>query len=225
MRIIERQERDFPKNHMLTTGGSTMLPSLRRIPLRIIAAGLASLLITITCIAQQRAFTAADYARAEKFMNYNTSPLVLRTGVRPTWMPDERFWYRIATGNGNEFILVDPARGTRNPAFDHAKLAAALSAASGKKYEAFKLPFQQFEFSSDGKTISFNVERQRWTCDLGGDQCISAADTGGNRRGGQRGGQRGGGFGANAMATSPDGKRIAFVRDYNLWVRDVATGK
>lgn len=26
------------------------------------------------------------------------------------------------------------------------------------------------------------------------------------------------------MSTSPDGKRVAFVRDYNLWVRDVATG-
>src|ERR1044072_790883 len=40
--------------------------------------------------------TASDYARAEKFMGYNTTPLVLRSGVRPTWMADgsERVWYR-----------------------------------------------------------------------------------------------------------------------------------
>ena len=31
---------------------------------------------------QPRAVTAADYARAEKFLNYNTAPLVLRSGVR-----------------------------------------------------------------------------------------------------------------------------------------------
>ena len=31
------------------------------------------------------AFTAADYARAEKFMTYNTTPLVLHSGVRATW--------------------------------------------------------------------------------------------------------------------------------------------
>ena len=119
-----------------------MIPGLRRISFRIIGAGLASFLITVTCPAQQHALTGDDYARAEKFMNYNTAPLALRTGVRPTWIADDRFWYRVATENGNEFIMVDPTRGTRGPAFDHAKLAAALSAASGGKYEAFNLPFQ-----------------------------------------------------------------------------------
>ena len=40
------------------------------------------------------ALTAADYARAEKFMGYNTTPLVLHGGVRPTWLGagDDRFW-------------------------------------------------------------------------------------------------------------------------------------
>ncbi|MBO0725107.1 MAG: DPP IV N-terminal domain-containing protein, partial [Blastocatellia bacterium] len=203
-----------------------MIPGLRRISFRIIGAGLASFLITVTCHAQQHALTADDYARAEKFMNYNTAPLALRTGVRPAWIADGRFWYRVATENGNEFILVDPARGTRGPAFDQAKLAAALSAASGAKYEAFNLPFQQIDFSADGKSISFFVERRPWTCDAQGNQCNPAPDGAGSRAEGGRGGQRGGGgFGANAMATSPDGKRIAFVRDYNLWIRDAATGK
>ena len=90
-----------------------MLPSLPRLHPRTLAVVLAGFIITVPCLAQQRALTAADYARAEKFMNYNTNPLVLRAGVRPTWLPDERFWYRIATENGNEFVLIDPARGTR----------------------------------------------------------------------------------------------------------------
>ena len=203
-----------------------MLASLRHLSFRIFAVAAASLLIAVACLAQQRALTADDYARAEKSMGYNTNPLVLRAGVRATWLPGERFWYRVTTENGNEFMLVDPARGTRGPAFDHAKVAAALSTAAGTKYDAFKLPFQQIDFSADGKTISFNVERRRWTCDVQGNQCTATADTGGNRTGGQRGGRGGGGFaGAPSMATSPDGKRVAFVRDYNLWVRDVATGK
>src|SRR5215212_3307599 len=171
-----------------------MRSSLRRLPFRLFAAGLASLLITVTGIAQQRTLTAADYARAEKFMNYNTNPLVLRAGVRPTWLADGRFWYRVTTENGGEFVLVDPARGTRIPAFDHAKLAAALSAVAGAKYEGFNLPFQQIDFSADGKTISFNIERRRFTCDVLGNQCNTVANSGGNRVAGQRGG-RGGGFG------------------------------
>ncbi len=61
---------------------------------------LTSFVATVTAVAQQRGeaprpFTAADYARAEKLMGYNTTPLVFRSGVRPTWLPDERFWYRI----------------------------------------------------------------------------------------------------------------------------------
>ena len=192
---------------------------LRRFPLYLFVTGLVTFLMTTNDFAQQRALTAEDYARAEKFMSYNTGPLVLRAGVRPTWLPDGRFWYRVTTENGNEFFLVDPARGTRNPAFDHTKLAAALSAVAGAKYEAFKLPFQQIEFSADGKTASFNVERRRFTCDLQSYQCKAGAESRNQQQ------QRGGRFGADAMSTSPDGKRTAFIRDYNLWARDVSTGK
>jgi dipeptidyl aminopeptidase/acylaminoacyl peptidase len=186
----------------------------------IFAIGMASGLMALTCLAQQQTLTAEDYARAEKFLSYNTAPLVLRAGIRPTWLPDGRFWYRVTTETGAEFVLIDPMRGTRTQAFDHTRLAATLSSTTGAKYEAFKLPFQQIDFSPDGKTISFSIERRRFTCDVTGNQCIVANDDNAARAVNQRGG-----FGANAMAISPDGKRTAFIRDYNLWVRDAATGK
>ena len=191
----------------------------------------ASLVATVPGIAQQRGgeaprpVTAADYARAEKFMGYYTTPLVLRSGVRPTWLPDERFSYRITTADGSEFMLVDPARGTRAPAFDHARLAAALSAATKTTYDAHHLPFTEFELSADGKNISVAVRGSRWSCDLPPTRCISErrpeATSGG--QGGGRGGR--GGAGARNDVLSPDRKRTAFIRDFNLWVRDVASGK
>src|ERR1700730_6341414 len=95
-------------------------------------------------VASPPAFTAADYARAEKFMTYNTTPLVLHAAVRPTWV-GERFWYRNTIVEGSEFILVDAASGTRAPAFDHAKLAAALSTAAAAKYDAGHLPFTEID--------------------------------------------------------------------------------
>jgi hypothetical protein len=58
--------------------------------------------------------TAADYARAEKFMGYNVTPLVYRSGVRGNWLPDERFWYRVTTPGGSEATLVDPVKGTKS---------------------------------------------------------------------------------------------------------------
>src|SRR5438876_11719050 len=153
-----------------------------------------TVLILVTAppvIAQQtdppRTLTPADYTRAEKWMPYNTNPLVFRAGVRPTWVADERFWYRITTPEGSEFLLVDAAKGTRAPAFDHAKLAAALSTATGTTYDAHHLPFTDFELSADGQTISFSIQRRRWKCDLGAYKCSAAGmrpDIGQRGRGG-----------------------------------------
>src|SRR5438552_12359265 len=164
-----------------------------------------------------RTLTASDYARAEKWMPYNTNPLVFRSGVRPTWQADDRFWYRITTAEGSEFLLVDAAKGTRAPAFDHAKLAVALSAATGTTYDAHHLPFTDFELSADRQTISFSIQRRRWKCDLVADKCSAEGTP-------PASGQRGRGGPANDIL-SPDKKRAAFIRDFNLWVRDMATGK
>jgi dipeptidyl aminopeptidase/acylaminoacyl peptidase len=182
------------------------------------------LAIAITAGAQQaatpRVLTAADYARAEKFMGYNTNPLVFRSGVRPNWLLDERFWYRIVTAEGSEFVMMDPATGTRGLAFDHAKVADALSAAAGATFDAQHLPFTDFEFTDNEQSISFAARGRRWKCDLKTNQC---ADTGAAPPAQGGGGGRTG-AGRNDVL-SPDGKRTAFIRDWNLWVRDIATGK
>jgi dipeptidyl aminopeptidase/acylaminoacyl peptidase len=196
----------------------------RSLHLAILAAGLA---VTAPCPAQPRAITTADYARAEKFMNYNTTPLVFRSSVQATWLPDERMWYRVVTAEGSEFILVDPTRGTREPAFDHARLAAALSKAAGSPYDGAHLP-QSLALSPDAQSISVTAGSNRWKCDRQGNACAAdsspAADAPAGGRGGGRGGRGGRGGAAGGGAQSPDGKSTVMIRDNNLWVRD-AGGK
>ena len=207
-------------------------------PVRLFVAALVVLLAGVAIVpvlTQERGVnapakvTTADYARAEKFLAQNVSSLVVGGSASVTWLPDERFWYRSTTAAGSEFILVDPAKRTRTPAFDHAKLASALSAAAGATYTASRLPFQSIDLSPDGKTVSFNVETKRYTCDLQGNKCdvtgeATAAPAGGRGafgRGGRGGGGRGGG--ADVGVTAPDGKRAVFIREWNLWVRDTAS--
>src|SRR5580700_1548573 len=162
--------------------------------------------------AGQRAFTADDYKRAEKFMVYNVRPLVFHDG-RGTWLADDRYLFRDTGPEGSEFVIFDAAHGTRQPAFDHAKIAAALSSAAGATYNAAHLPFMTFEFSPDGKSLSFEMKGQHWTCDSEGSKCTAEAKPvkGGSER--------------HAENISPDGKSAAFIRDYNLWLRDVRTDK
>ncbi len=167
------------------------------------------------------AITAADYARAEKFLAAGVNPLVIGGSVNAAWLADDRFTYRNTTADGAEFILVNPAMKTRVRAFDHERLAAALQAAAGGTFDAKKLPFQVIELSPDGQSVSFDVETKRWSCDVKGAACASVGDARGDRAIGRGAGGRPGSAG-NAV-TSPDGKRAVFVKDWNLWVRDVAT--
>ena len=185
---------------------------------------LAATLLAIASASAQQKFTAADYARAEQLMGYNTTPLVLRSGVRPNWLPDERFWYRVTTAEGAEFVLVDPAKGTRAPAFDHARLAAALSTATGRAYTAGNLPFQEIEFSSDGQSVSVQAGG-RWKCDVKGATCTAEEGATPAAGRGGRGGRGGAGGATAAEVLSPDKKHAAFIRDSNLWVRDAATNQ
>jgi len=131
---------------------------------RFSALGVALIAASIPIVAQQRALTAADYARAEKFLAAATTPLVFRSGVRPTWLDGDRFWYRVTTEAGADVVLIDP------------------------------------------------VKRTRTACDL--PECKDAA---------KRPPAASGAPAARIDVPSPDGKLTAFIRDHNLWVRDVAT--
>src|SRR3989304_5276282 len=83
-----------------------------------------SLLLMATLAAQPslaqapRALTAQDYARAEQFMGYHTTPLVLGAPVRPSWLPGDRFWYHNTIPQGAESRRCterDSARRRRAP--------------------------------------------------------------------------------------------------------------
>jgi dipeptidyl-peptidase 4 len=180
--------------------------------------------------ASQKPVTAADYARAEKFLAAGATPLVVGGAVQASWLPDDRFYYRTTTADGTEFVLVSPATKSRGPAFDHAKLAATLSAAAGSTYDPKKLPFTAITLSPDAKTVSFDLDKRRWTCDVQGVKCEPTGEaTGAGMPGGGRGGRggvvAGGRPGVPPSMPSPDGKRAVFIRDWNLWVRDVATNQ
>ncbi|MEO6587934.1 MAG: DPP IV N-terminal domain-containing protein, partial [Pyrinomonadaceae bacterium] len=122
------------------------------------------LLATTTLFAQTapRVLTSADYDRAVKMLAFNTNQMVDRSGVRPTWLPDGRFYYQVLSSTGKEFVLVNPLDGSR--------------------------------------TVKASMN------DLG----VAAEKT------------------QNAKPNeiiSPDGKKVAYIKDFNLWMRELSNGK
>jgi dipeptidyl-peptidase-4 len=179
--------------------------------------------LTASGMGQGKQLTTEDYARAEKFMAYNVNPLVYHGVARPTWMDDGRFWYRDNGPDGVTFVLVDPAKGTKTPAFDQVKLATALTASTaGKmKADAQHLVISEISFSDGDKTVVVGNGSRKFRCDLSGAGVCTEVIAAGAKPAEQPGGGRA----RNAADVSPDKKKAAFIRDWNLWVRNQATGK
>src|SRR5690606_28198948 len=110
--------------------------------------------------------TAADYDRAASMLSFTTAPLVDGGSVRPTYLPDGKFWYVQTDADGAEFVMIDPVAKTRKTG----RTAAAIGVAE-----------------PEGGSSMF-------------------------RRGG-------------IAVKSPDETKEVFIRDWNLWVRDLATKK
>ncbi len=171
---------------------------------------LAGLALIVFPLAAEQQLTREDYARAEQYLIWNIGKLAFKTQVVPHFIgKSDRFWYKLDSRGGKEFVLVDPALNTRQPAFDQARLAAALSAASAKAYEANNLPFDSIEFIKDGRAIQFDIEKTRWTCDLATYACAKAEAPKDNPEG---------------ESLSPDGRWAAFVKDHNLYIKPAAGG-
>jgi len=185
----------------------------------------AGLCLSASAAAQGRQLTTEDYARAEKFMDYNVNPLVLHTVEHVKFMADGRFWYRDRGANGAEFVVVDPVRGTKIAAFDREKLATAMSDATQGKIalDAHHLAITGLALEEGGDIAIVNIDGETMRCELGEtDKCavvsVPVKDAAAARLFSEE-------HGVAEADISPDGKKIAFIRDYNLWVRDMITGK
>jgi dipeptidyl aminopeptidase/acylaminoacyl peptidase len=174
----------------------------------------------------------ADYERALG-LRKKYEALVGNAAEAPHWIGStHRLWYRRAIKDGHDFQLVDADAKTKAPAFDHARLAAALSSVVGKPYTALDLPFNAFEYVDNERSIQFVAAGNSWRCALSDYSCRKATPSEIAQVGGGRGG-RGGGFGAGGafagrgaaqqpqVRVSPDGKREALIWNYNVAVRDV----
>jgi dipeptidyl aminopeptidase/acylaminoacyl peptidase len=159
----------------------------------LIVAGLAAVATGTLGAQNRRVVTAADYDRAVKMLAPSLTGLVVGDAVNATWLPDGRFWYLRTTLTGDENVVVDPVKKTR---------------------EVVQTP------------------------PPGGQPPPEQGGRGGRGGGAGRGGGRSavalsrtcgpnvtGTTGAPPPSMSPDGRKAIFICDWNLWVKDVASGQ
>jgi dipeptidyl aminopeptidase/acylaminoacyl peptidase len=191
---------------------------------------LSLLLFPLAAVSAQetgRVYADADYAQAEKFMPYNVNQLVLHAVNNPVWLADGRVWYRDAGPKGLTYVLIDPVKKTKGPAFDQAKLATALQAAvkAPNPLNPYRLPIQDFTLANGDKTVLLTFRGRDFNCDLSGDGvCTAIEKPGAAAPAAPTPGRRGPSDEGEAVL-SPDHTKAVFIRDWNLWIRETATGK
>jgi len=167
------------------------------------------LLFTFSQLFAQKALTPDDYDRASRFLRSNTNKLVTETVNRPAWLDDNRLVYQKTIINGFRFITADPLKHKKSDSFNHARLASALSVILKKEITPFNLPFRSFKYVKGGSCITFTVSGKSFECDL---ETYKIKTIKSKRR-------------LFNEVVSLDGKKSAFIRDYNLWFRCLETGK
>ena len=151
---------------------------------------------------------AEDYRAAARLEHTETSNLVRNAEIIPYWIDGEDlFWYIRASDTGPNIVIIDAASGARSNAYDIALMSTALKkidtqatdsvAASPIKLTG-KKDLMEAEFNIGGKTVICQI--LQYECRLS-QQVIKPRNS----------------------LVAPNGKMETFVRDHNIWVRDLNT--
>lgn len=157
--------------------------------------------------------------------------VVLNDAVFSHWIEDSScFWYTRETRDGKQFRLVDAEAASNTLAFDHKALADMLSRTTGQFVDSENLPIKdkdvsmtlaplQVRFQALGKSWQFETDNTHLEEIEAVQQDMPQPDSENSA------------FLPSGIQIfqqplySPDGKKVALVREHNLWIRDHATGE
>lgn len=135
-----------------------------------------------------------------------SNDLVINDGVLPFWISGTNsFWYLRHSLAGREYRLVDTGAASNELAFDHWALSRAFEAATTIKIDPLNLPITVVDMTLSPMQIYFKAFSENWVVNIHKELCERISD------------------GAFGGLVSPDGKKIAFIRSYNVWLREIDT--
>lgn len=168
--------------------------------------------------------TVEDYNRAYELREKYNAKHVLYAGVIPHWVDQtSAFWYVRQTEKGKEYVKVDAASKKRTALFDQQKMAAALTEKAGRAINAYNLPLQNCRLNISLDTLRFQLDGKFWAYSIKNNRLLDEGAI--PPRGKERHWMEVDDEKEGRPVTSPDGKWTAFIKNDNVYVREVATGK
>jgi len=160
---------------------------------------------------EQKQFTVAEYEAAAIHMDMNLNSLVYNQVSESSFVNGNKLLYSTINKNRKKFVLVDAISKTKEAAFNHEKFAEVLSVKIGQEVKANALPISNVSFSKDVKQLYFNAFSQKYLYKVKENILLQGSS---ERQ-----------IADSNEHVSPNGKLAAYINDFNLWVRDLDTGK
>ncbi|RGZ54519.1 S9 family peptidase [Phocaeicola plebeius] len=178
----------------------------------------------MSCISLWAQGTVEDYNRAYALREKYNAKHVLYAGVVPHWVDQtSAFWYVRQTEKGKEYVKVDAASKKRTALFDQQKMASALTEKAGREINAYNLPLQNCRLNISLDTLRFQLDGKFWAYSIKNNRLLDEGAI--PSRGKERHWMEVDDEKEGSPVTSPDGKWTAFIKNDNVYVREVATGK
>lgn len=179
---------------------------------------------SMSCISLWAQGTVEDYNRAYALREKYNAKHVLYAGVVPHWVDQtSAFWYVRQTEKGKEYVKVDAASKKRTALFDQQKMAAALTEKAGREINAYNLPLQNCRLNISLDTLRFQLDGKFWAYSIKNNRLSDEGAI--PSRGKERHWMEVDDEKEGRPVTSPDGKWTAFIKNDNVYVREMATGK
>ena len=179
---------------------------------------------SMSCISLWAQGTVEDYNRAYALREKYNAKHVLYAGVVPHWVDQtSAFWYVRQTEKGKEYVKVDAASKKRTALFDQQKMASALTEKAGREINAYNLPLQNCRLNISLDTLRFQLDGKFWAYSIKNNRLLDEGAI--PSRGKERHWMEVDDEKEGSPVTSPDGKWTAFIKNDNVYVSEVATGK
>lgn len=173
----------------------------------------AVLMLFLTIQLQAQKPTLEDYQRAVSFLPENlNNKTVFNLYTQVYWFKDNSgIWFVDHDKNGKTYKTLSFKNNRVQPMFDHDKLAQELSKLAENKLESGQWSLSNIERTKDGH-LKFNFESKTYILDLKTYQLQIEKEEKKEEK--------------NEFETkSPDGKWIAYSKDYNLYIKSTTTGQ
>ena len=138
-----------------------------------------------------------------------SNDLVLNDGVFPHWIDGSQcFWYQRSVTSGIEYRIVDVEMASNRAAFDYVALVKAFNDLLGGQLDTDSFAITVTDITLNPSLVKFKALKRDWIFQIDNALCSEVKKPN-----------------AEGSLISPDGKNTLFVRDNNLWIREIDGGR